>query len=894
MLIMKASPTMDAVFRKTIKVMGQNVQWNGTIAFNNNTLILPGSLKSLLFSFDNKKIIGTVIEEKLDGEVRTMPEVRLMENTINVVLYVFGKWNLIKGLTVEQSYSEINSIFNSILEEINVKVDANATSCRFYKDEIRITYEEVIELILEYLQPEELEEDEEVDNKEKSQAGVDVKLENQQKIGLWHKIIWKSLDTNFIKEIVSPEMRKKSRMGKHFYLTGYKCPVCGENLHMTVYPDGSEEVIETDLGRVIVSRVYTCPECVSFYTARPDCVLIDGLAFKMDFEDDEVAYRDYLDVISENGDRTFNNNLNRFESAQEASPDDTKVLNDVNDTLNMVLSDARKASDDELLDVSERMDSGFYKDAIAKKVEKCVHKELKNRGIKVDGSKRKGKISRNKINDVNKAKNKKEINVALEAVPDEDDKKIVTPALEQVKKHSQEGFEKEISKMSYEDLTKVSKELERQIKIGLEGGGDTKTLKELKTFKEKADKQIATKQLLEVKNILIDAQKSNYAGVKDAYGKVQKMELPKETKEVALKTLRDWMRQKGAKELEIISMSIPTNLSRKQYKKVREKLQEYADIDNKQYIEKLDRNRDEIEQKEIADYIKKNNKRPRDRRALLSLSEEIKKLDYEERNKIPAADELREVVAKMDEREIEKICPDVLDLDFEDALNAYSRIKHGDFLPEIKEDVLGRILRRLEGIKKDECRNLVKKLIRDTGYKEGEINGVYVYELQRMWGRECNDVDAIIFHNAIFCFSQLEAFEYPLMVYDSTKKGTGKKGFLLTPDVLHFGVGMEMGQIKVKDIKRLYVDGGLFSKGIYANTTNGTYKISSGIKGNKTALEGYLNRLNRFIGYLNEKPMSRNVEYLIREKHEIKCCLRCGYIYDEGNICPKCGSKSNV
>lgn len=51
MIILKAEGTLAAVFHKTIKVMEQNVEWNETFAINNNTLILPGTLKIIVFQF---------------------------------------------------------------------------------------------------------------------------------------------------------------------------------------------------------------------------------------------------------------------------------------------------------------------------------------------------------------------------------------------------------------------------------------------------------------------------------------------------------------------------------------------------------------------------------------------------------------------------------------------------------------------------------------------------------------------------------------------------------------------------------------------------------------------------------------------------------------------------
>ena len=61
----------------------------------------------------------------------------------------------------------------------------------------------------------------------------------------------------------------------------------------------------------------------------------------------------------------------------------------------------------------------------------------------------------------------------------------------------------------------------------------------------------------------------------------------------------------------------------------------------------------------------------------------------------------------------------------------------------------------------------------------------------------------------------------------------------------------------------------------------------------KEKMEHFLAKLNRFIQYLQEKPESRSVEYLAEEKHPVKCCYRCGYVYEGGNICPKCGSRNN-
>lgn len=57
--------------------------------------------------------------------------------------------------------------------------------------------------------------------------------------------------------------------------------------------------------------------------------------------------------------------------------------------------------------------------------------------------------------------------------------------------------------------------------------------------------------------------------------------------------------------------------------------------------------------------------------------------------------------------------------DFEEGIEAYQKIKEGDFLPELKTDALKTLEKRLSKIKADECELLVGKL-----KKELEENGV--------------------------------------------------------------------------------------------------------------------------------------------------------------------------
>jgi anaerobic ribonucleoside-triphosphate reductase len=52
-------------------------------------------------------------------------------------------------------------------------------------------------------------------------------------------------------------------------------------------------------------------------------------------------------------------------------------------------------------------------------------------------------------------------------------------------------------------------------------------------------------------------------------------------------------------------------------------------------------------------------------------------------------------------------------------------------------------------------------------------------------------------------------------------------------------------------------------------------------------------KLDAFVTYLKEKPESRDVSYMARETHAVKCCYRCGFVYRDGDVCPKCGNRNN-
>ena len=854
MIILKAEGTLAAVFHKTIKVMEQNVEWNETFAINNNTLILPGTLKSLFFSFDNKKVLGNVIEEPIKEEPRLMLGNALLENTINLVLYIFGKWGKIKGLTVEKDYRQLEQQMNDILREVEVQVSLDATQCRFYHEGIRITYEEVIERILEYMKPDYLnEEEEEQDDTEMHDVSD---WEKKYQLGLWHKIVWKSYETGISKKKLSAKERAAGRIGNDFYITGYQCPECKKPMYMVVYPKNKEFHIDTDEGRVILARAYTCMDCHRFYTPKPYKLLMEGSIYMMDFEDDNTAYEDYQELLGADGQRISNSRFNRYESSAPQSD----FENEADDRLEELYNNMPEMSVEEIFDIADMLDSEFYPQSRREAIEEQVDKAAADKGMDrnvppKNWQKHREKVQKEKQKN-EKAQKEKERSESAQGRSDEKE-----PSAGYNTQNPQEQWDGgQVKDRTFTDSQTAPQDgtnrpdraaddyVTSQDKAA-PSTADTRTQKQgthvqLQTggadapqSRRTSEEEIAASQK-EVLSIALAAKNKSYAELKKAYHTILEKNCPQSVKDSVTENVKDWMQKRGEKELQVLAEHFPQQYQKKVYQQFRQKFEEYNDIDNTKYMKQLEEKRDLAEQSALKAFVNQQKIRPGDRKKLLSLAEAIRPMEYEEKNKQIIIDQLKDRVKDIDRKAIEQICPDIFEMSFDEGKEAYQRIATGDFLPELKTDMLGRIRKRLEAMKKDECRSLVNKMIRDTGISEQTMEGFYPYDIRRMSNEACEDIDAIIANNALNTYAGGEAFEYPLLIFDSTKGENGKKGFVLTPDHVYYNGSMMAGTVKVRNIKEFYAESGLFHKGIYIRTmNNGEMKITGNYKADKEKME---------------------------------------------------------
>ncbi len=855
MILIRSNSELEQVFEKIVKAMDKEVKWNGLFVVYNNKLILSGKLRSLVFNFDTCKSAGNLVE--LDFNEKDAIEIsgnEILENALNMTLYAFGKWGQIKGLKVEKDYERLNTLINGILGAVELNAGLTKESFKFYDNGIQLTYEEVIEKILE-------------------DTYVPVKEdEEEQGIGLWHKVVWKEEKTKFEKQDLTKQERIKYRLGNNFYMVNYNCPECGEKLYIVIYPVGKEFKIETTKGGVYLSRAYTCRECLSFYTPKPEKLLAEGDVFKLDFDDDIRAYEDYQELIGRNGERTSNCNFNKYESDYiEGNKDETVDLE-------KIIENEKAIPKKELEKVKEMMEAGFFPE---EKVEKYYEK-IKQR-IENKGSKNK-KVKKTKAKKGNKPKKEKAKKVSkVKKVKEK-------PSKEKVEKTNKIAISEKTRKV-LRDLLSDDKDyfIKRMAKLDEEQLENFKNIIDEDTMLKEDERKIYVDTINEILNKKIkhkidnrvtQAKEKNFKEALKIYKEIEKQEIPEQIKREALENTKETLKKIAESELDYFISKLPEKITKEMYKKIKEKLEYYEKGDIEKYIKHIDDLIDNQEKQEIKTYIKSIDHT--NRKSLNKASQELIKKDYEERNLIPFIKEIHDEIEQMDKKSIEIILPDLMEMGFAEALNAYDKIFESDFLPEIKDNTLEKIDRRLKKLKMDECIQLVNKIKKDI--QEYSIDNIGIY-----YNDTTDEKEREIIDNAVKKYApDIERYEYPILVYSPSLSAKGTKGFILTPEKFYYyNNPISYGSLDVISIDEFFED----KKFIIKLASEEKIKIKNKI--NKEQSELIAKTISNFINYLKDKPDSRNISYMAQKEHEIKCCYRCGFIYEEGDECPSCGAKIN-
>ncbi len=898
MILLKANEELKSVFGRMIKTMGVNVTWTGKFVVLNNFLIMSGNVRSLIFNFDNRKVNTNVIElPDRDEDAEPAGNNEVLTNVLNMALYAFGKWGTIKGLKVDQDYNQLNDLFHSILKDIKVKPGFRDDYFRFYKDDIQMTYEEVVEAAIE----------------EGKRKAEDVKddgenEELQEQLGLWHKVCWSMEQCRFARGEISEYERQASRLGKNFYLTGVHCARCAEKLFMAVYPEGEEVLVETEEGKVYLARSYTCSQCNTFYTPRPGKLLQEGDVYTLDFGSDSKAYEDYQELLGKDARRTTNYHFNEYEwqRGKIKAPQ----------TIEEACAGLENMTEEELLTLDGKLQDAFYPSekagAYQKRIRSLLHKmRLKNEKIEKPFADGRNDIHSNKsagsrisagdnvslegrsgaVNQGVQAAGKLETGGQPEALSarghagsSRDDR---NRAQRGNGKPEDEVFHKYQARMQVLDRMSLRQlsELRHQIQAEKGLAHDEKT-----DFGRQIDEALLRREEDSVLQKVRDCEEKPYHVITRIEAEVQKSKVPEAVKAEALAQMKEIKRIRGQQEAENLITSMPASMTRKQYHAFRQKLAQYEDADISAYEEQLQERGRQAEQAELDSILRRVSKS--DRKGLMSMLQQLKE-GFSGKDAIAAQRQIEEKIRKLDEAAIDKICPNIMGMTFDEAADAYEKIEGGPFLPELKTNTLEMIDKRLTKIKMDECALLVEKLRGELKGRIKDMERLHFYDVRKVMRGDWEENEARLTAKALNTYAaDRSRYEYPILICDSSAKKNGREGFLLTPDHIFYNSAFNSEKIPVRGISGIEGNTGLLNRGIYLKRGNGVKtKIPGGIPAKE--LDNFGQVLDKFVSYLQEKPESRSISYLAKEKHEVKCCYRCGYTYRGGNVCPKCGNQAN-
>lgn len=951
MIRMRANAELQQTFEKLIQAAKVPVRWNGIFVAVDNYMILQGEVRSLFFHFDTRKVYASVIEIPEREEIREIGDNQRVRNAINMILYAFGKWGTLNGVRVDKDDSELRRLFAGIMQEYGVEPEYTPSYLRFYRNGMRITYEDAVQLALEY----------EEETEQEARGG-----------GLWHNIIWKKVCVPFTRVDTTEEERKKERLGNNFYMVGYLCPDCGKNLHMVVYPEGKEFLIETEEGGVRIARAATCAKCRSFFTPRPKKLFADGDVYVIRFGEDTAAYEDYLGLLGSAGERVSNRHCNEY-------ADGRRTEEDVEETLEELEASLPALDDVELQKLVARMEEGFYSDAGIRKIEHEIERravrggryeerEAQEQSAETAGNRRGdprgergaqesgGPVEHRPENgaaessdrertperralesgspafretgrDIDKSGIRAE---QWEAAPETAGGRTQSEYLTQERQTSRNNPENTDVEEARAEHRETADRWERQ--HGERAGGtvgartdkgDPKDRKlegredaageqnavEPRTFAGEQDggqaaasrqemerrrrERAIEKELQRLTERAKAAEGKNCAVISRIYDEVKRAAVPEEEKRPLLEKLGVQKAKQAEREVERLIRQMPDHRSRQQHKQYMQRIRGYGEVDLSPYEELLRERQESAERYEIADMVKRARKS--DRKDLEVLLSRLHGEDFLPELILPYEEKIRDRIRQADADAIAEICPNPMNMTFEDGMKAYEQIQAGEFLPELKQDALNQLTKRLAKIKTDECELLVQKLkeeMADAGIAQNPRHYFYPARKALLHQADPKELDLIEFALASYAAGR-GMFEYPVFVTDTTHNGSGREGIILTPEHLYYSTLLSAYGVPVSSIAGIEGSTGFLKKGLYMRQKDGTktklpYAVEHG------ELAAFAGVLDSFIHYLQEKPDSRSLTYLASERHDKICCYRCGYEYQDGAVCPKCGYRNNT
>ncbi len=888
MIVLKSTAELHLVFNKLIKTLSVPVEWNGNFVISGNFLILPGKERSVIFNYDTRRVTTNLSDDRLSRKVpEPIREGSGLINIFNLVLYAFGKWGALKGITVEKDYKKINTLVGAVFGAYGVSADYTEQHCFWYKDGTRITYEDVIQLAIEseHRQPE-------------SEEDI------EEETGLWHSTTWKLDNQSFIFEKLPMAQRRKGRIGHNFYKVGYACPHCGEKLYMASFSGREKPVIDTVEGRVQLARAFFCPSCVIFYTPLPEAGLEDEEVYYLDFDGDKTAGNDYMEMLGRLGTREVNGDFNKYVD---------RVNDEGRTTTRQSLNGIDKGISDERRSLNG-IDKGIKDD---RRSLNGIDKGIKDDRRSLNGIDKGIKDDRRSLNGIDKgiSDDRRSLNGIDKGISD--DRRSLNGIDKGIKddRRSLNGIDKGI-KDDRRSLNGIDKGIsdDRSDLNGIDKGisDDRRSLNGVRKFDDE-NEQISDKVSGNPdKEDVFDIVHEKAAVMADIDGTGELHTYRKDTSHVRCKdAIKSSRRKLRIRRLAVLfkSFSIVKWFRRKGYGKASK---ENSDKELYRNAERISAPgavtasdgkagytmREEAEsapaqRRKLDELLEKTGNATR--KDIVDLLDKVKAGHFDKTVQMEYAGKLQEDIAALDRRRIDEACKGYLDYNGEELEKLYSMIEEEEFLPEIKAAALDSVAGRLWKIRNEEAELLVKRIKKslcENGVSEN--HALYFYPaMEILEGRADTHVKDHL-ECAVDSYAPgLGKYEYPVIMEDTTGKQNGKRGMFITPDAIYYGNFYTYGHIMAENIERIGSYTGFMGRYVIVYLDDGSkIRLSSVIA--KDELEAYAMTLNDFVIYLKQKPFSRKEKYLAKESHDVICCFRCGYVYKNMKECPKCGYKFNI
>lgn len=946
MIVLRADSELKMTFERLIQTMHANVNWTGLFVAIDNYLILQGEVRSLFFHFDSRKVAENIVDLPIkEDEIKDTDEAAVRD-VINMILYAFGKWGTIQGLRVEKNTEQLNALFGQVLAGIYIEPEYTTQYFRFYHAGKRITYEDVIQAALEA--EEAVQKEEETDEEQ----GLWHKVEWKMAHAVFERMELSVLDrakgrlgNNFYKiGYRCPKCKENLHMimypkGKEFrietpegaVLLAKACTCAACHRFYTSRPwkllgDGDIYLMDFEEDKKAYEDYLELMgrngehEANSRYNEYEDGRKPAGAG------EEQQPLEELCEDLPEYSDADFEELLNKIEEGffPESSVAACESVLQEEKKRRKKLKSTPASDQDEVTDDEEEQDESKNRHA---------EKQHGNESAGESGRKRnerEGKqtgASRNEKESLHVNARQDETERREENASRNENERLYADAhQDETERHHVKGSRNESDSRQPHEAGQIGGESsdEKYAQIN-----DAEAQKVRETYQAKfgvADR-MSERQLSELKHQLIHETRippeerrqyldtleekeqdrklamlnkkaescadKNYAVMHRVYDEIAEEKLQQEKKQNLLLNLKQKMQAQAEREVAELIEKMPPNMDRARYQALRQKLKEYEGVDLTPYQERLESQKNLAEQQEIKNMIRQSRKITRE--DLTELMDRLKEKEFEPELILPYFEQIENKVRQMDENEIAEITGDPMHMSFEDGMEAYQKIAEGPYLPDLKDNALELLSRRLSKIKTDECEQLVNKLkneLKEAGVTENQKH--YFYPARKVLLKQTSPQETEVIDYAMASYAAGNGlFEYPIFVVDTSRNNSGKEGIILTPEHLYYSTLMTSYRIDVQSIDEITASTGLLNRGVYVTEKNGKKtKIPYAV--DHKELTAYAGVMNEFIHYLQEKPDSRNISYLAKEKHDTICCFRCGYVYKGGNVCPKCGFKNNA